>query len=132
MSVRELKFRVWDEYIMWEEDIALINGSAYTYDRNEHRGCQLSCISKGIVMQYTGLKDRNGVAIYEGDICTLGYKDGAGVVKFGVHDTSTDYYCDTAYGFFLETKEGDTFNLSYYGEIVIGNIYENPELMESK
>lgn len=87
-----------------------------------------------VVMQYTGLKDKNGKEIYEGDI--LGYpnplvKD---VVKFGLYDNKMSYDCHVeGNGFYLERigegKVIQEFLVSGHTEI-IGNIYENPELLE--
>lgn len=68
------------------------------------------------VGQWTGLKDEHGKEIYENDICKnmLGIK---GVIVF---DIDKGGYC-------IENKEG-FFKLSYYLE-VLGNLYENPEIL---
>lgn len=93
------------------------------------------------VGQYTGLKDKKGVEIYEGDILeehtpsTSNYS----VVKFGEIDISAFYYkskmCTCFYHDFSNFNDN-------WGEVtlgnnlknieVIGNIYENPELLEVK
>ena len=72
-----------------------------------------------ILMQFTGLKDKNGKEIYESDICTernnnckISFVNGAFIpewVNRGYSNYSLNYHCSK-----LE---------------VIGNIYENPELL---
>lgn len=96
------------------------------------------------IMQCTGLKDKNGKLIFEGDIVRLaGYSvDSTHVVKFGDFamydfDFQEDYEkgSTAVYGWYLGGKEYPiplSISLDTSGlEIeVIGNIYENPELLE--
>ena len=114
--MREIKFRAWDKInkrmiiAMNNETICM---SVFTGDRiNEYNA-----------MQYTGLKDKNDVEIYEGDIVNLGTKNNFEVV----YDLSS---------FSLRKNNGILCLLEIpyrNGDIVvIGNIYENPELLEDK
>jgi len=76
------------------------------------------------LMQWTGLQDKNGNPIFEGDIISLTYNNkSAGEVFWRTEDVS----------FYQRDKNGHIFgfcsaNTDYE---IIGNIYENPELMES-
>ena len=137
---REIKFRAWDKkkkamvyssplHISVEEDdpvnvyyrfnIATITGPTRESVKN------LSAI-----MQYTGLKSKSGVEIYEGDILDI---------------YNRRYFVKEALPFIsLEDKNGWEYNNGDYYEgsniqshnwkdfEVIGNIYENPELLENK
>ena len=117
---REIKFRVWDlqrKYFSSEYDIYCSNGN-------------VSCSGSGIVdpnrhrfipQQYTGLKDKNGKEIYEGDI--LSYK-GVHRVGNGVSVVSFDD------GSFMIDEDIASKDWAAEHE-VIGNIFENPELLES-
>jgi uncharacterized phage protein (TIGR01671 family) len=79
-----------------------------------------------VLMQYTGLKDKNGKEIYEGDIVRV-ITDKKGVIGEVVYIPEETAFCVKAKGF-------ETFPLgllSNFFEIeVLGNIYENPELLE--
>lgn len=78
---------------------------------------------------YTGLKDKNGVEIYEGDIVGLVNK------KNGLINRQTIIWDKEAAGFSWETTNSDSWPDSFSGFIdeyeVIGNICENPELLNN-
>lgn len=77
------------------------------------------------VMQYTGLTDSYGVEIYEGDI-VKDYKDRVDVVRFHL-DLMSHGCCGYAFAAFTpEVNDGVDLALC----AVIGNIHENPELLE--
>lgn len=120
--MREIKFRAWDKNnnkmlidtnLMFPAISLSGNIIAYRGDEQMHNTKHL------LLMQYTGLKDKNGVEIYEGDVMSdeMGEDSEVGKVVFvdGAFRLETD---DTLF----EPEEVATFN-------VIGNVYNNPELL---
>jgi hypothetical protein len=81
-----------------------------------------------VIMQSTGLKDKNGKEIFEGDI--LDYKGRKVLVSW--HGS----YASFIYRFVDELQERVSewhpLFLAYYHFEIIGNIYKNPELLEAK
>lgn len=136
---RDIKFRCWDKvnkqmfipiFLMVDEksgnheaadldfeknrkyDIdGYLDGGLYT-DNNEH----------WILMQFTGLKDKSGKEIYEGDI--VKHRNGVHKVEY------VEEFCSFQMGLsdhVLDQEVGD------YSEVeIIGNIYENPELLKEE
>ncbi|HGM4041082.1 TPA: YopX family protein [Listeria monocytogenes] len=72
-----------------------------------------------LLMQYTGLKDKNGKKIFEGDICWEEYGECHGVVKFE----------DSKFLYLWENIAEDLWEVADDIEIC-GNIHENPDLLE--
>lgn len=125
---RKIKFRAWDN----RRKIMYPNVQN-TYDfMVSEGGCMeenFKCVlgdDNYKVMQYTGEKDINNVEIYEGDIVetTRALNHIIGVVRY--HKAS---WC-------IQSEEGYRIRLisifSTAENKVIGNIYENPELLEKK
>ena len=133
--MRELKFRAWDkkrnvwvhkEFNLFGEIVLM--GELLTREGDDSR-ISLSELNDIAVMQFTGLKDKNGKEIYEGDICrhrTITdegvFTDDWGITEIWFHKGCflTRYFAFPVYSFCGRAE----------AEIeVIGNIYENQELL---
>lgn len=129
---REIKFRAWDEVsekmLNWND--FLDTNMKNTFIAPESTGL--------ILMQYTGLHDKNGKEIYEGDVVLyedweMAYEGGGndsfinkGIIEyvecnccFNVTERQTVELQDVLY------KDNESLE-------VIGNIYDNPELLEGE
>lgn len=155
--MREIKFRAWDRkekclfpvhelewhkisnsltrcvgYDDWDKDgYTMRGGGIMTYENGE----------RYVLMQYTGIKDKNGKDIYEGDIIKITYDTAFAEEPDYIGQVS--YKSDEDYpAFDLEPfidcemnalswlkSESDESVLSYE---VIGNIYEDPELLNKE
>ena len=113
---REIKFRVWDERerIMSKfEDACYWFTLKFTSPKYKHL----------MLLQCTGLKDKNGKEIYEGDLISESSSDAYEVVwqshslRWTLHSTGADKG-------YREMHFDNTYNYE-----IIGNIYENPELL---
>lgn len=121
--MRIIKFRAWDKtsnrMIGWGTILNSFNL------QNMFIGlCNLD------LMQYTGLKDKNNMEIYEGDMLKHPY-GGIGVVRF--HKNWGAFYYDMyssrdEYGDIVQSRASNPFYNDTNKFEIIGNIYENPDL----
>ena len=146
--MKEIKCRAWDKIDKRMIDDAIVidfqSGKFYNYyyftpstrssdlfEKDEHGNYSIPIkngkadISRYIIMQYTGLSDKNGKEIYEGD--KLKCEDLYVTVK----------WCADSAGFDFESEDGRS--ISFYTKEyvvehfeVIGNIYENSELLNEE
>ena len=88
-------------------------------------------IDKNTICQYTGLTDKNGKKIFEGDV--VRYCEICGEVKFGLYEANFSL-SNLNQGFYVEFPEDSLYRgeLGYWRNkvVVVGNIYDNSELLE--
>lgn len=110
MVNREIKFRVWDihlkKYIKWESMLC------HSFQSKDY-----------VYQQYTGLKDKNDVEVYEDDI--VEWKNNfSGKIVWSEEDVAFIFKSNTGGAAFLTEIYIDNF-------CVIGNIFENKDLFEN-
>lgn len=136
---REIKFRAWDKvhecylydvqgaYDMLSGCVKYENGEDAVYDEECFAGFLDN--DQYVVEQYTGLTDKNGRKIYEGDIIVTYPKSKyeapkSGVVQFG----------DSCPSFIYKVKDGSEYDIwssnVFRTYEVIGNIFEDKQLLE--
>lgn len=130
--MREIKFRAWDKDRKVMANVSNIDFLTGQVQMNAG-GMHSERVSgdKVILLQYTGLKDKYDIEIYEGDL--LKAPDGyIGLIEY--HPTRAQFVGRNAGMDFVDT-EFDTLYTNY-GKLnfseVIGNIYENPEVLEGE
>jgi len=133
--MREIKFRAFDKKLNSMHQLAgFIQFNEFTEIHYGAAGFK-RCENDGIVlMQYTGLKDKNGKEIYEGDIIKTQISVGDVQFSHGVfgiewtHNKRTKGMIGT-WGQLHNLKTMDDWHMNGGAQMeVIGNIYENPEL----
>lgn len=128
---REVKFRFWDSF----------NG-CYTYSDKVQNGLEgffslydaaLNGGNNPVLMQYVGLKDKNGKEIYEGDV----YKTNEDIYLVTCDETHNGFHWIMIYDSWLNKNVINRNKKSWLSKSdssknyeVIGKIYENPELLK--
>jgi uncharacterized phage protein (TIGR01671 family) len=149
--MREIKFRAWDNknkkmfipsMLDWKDERDPKENDTRTFYiwrspyEDEHVNWSHTCIGTedSILMQYTGLDDKNGKEIYEGDV--IQFKDGIVINGSNIHRSKVEWL-DELSGFYIHADNVGYYQVNpsqcamYHYEI-IGNIYDNPELLEQE
>jgi uncharacterized phage protein (TIGR01671 family) len=136
---REIKFRAWDKNLKtWAVDFAVRDNGAIHEFKGGYEGWNMNYDDNNTLalMQYTGLKDKNGKEIYEGDVVKIhNYKDtwkhGEPEIDWRVFEVKHVRYVYVLNNSVISRplSDYDTRDLEPWDMEVIGNIYENPELL---
>ena len=131
---RIIKFRAWDGRKVFDVDVLAISNCIWSCPDHGKRGVSLAYQSQITLMQFTGLLDKNGKEIYEGDVIE---KDGerwqimwsiprAGFRFLSIHSKKRKFG-----GTELRIPESVGCQQYLMDEMcVIGSIHENPELLK--
>lgn len=137
--MREIKFRAWDTRRKeFRNDIFIcVDGKIYSFSKETPYGKAISYVNEEFIklMQYTGFKDVNDKEIYDGDILDFT------IFQYGGNDSQDKgYVVIEEVGIFIKTDFNDDEFTKEFDLVeavinddelkVIGNIYENPELLE--
>ena len=121
MNKDRFKFRAWDGERMYTPSSVDSEGNACVAVSYEP-----DCATDDTLMQSTGLRDKNGQLIYEGDIIEINTNT---LVPF----TAKVYYNENKLIWCAKMNHEKAYELFLWdvGEVkILGNIYENPELLE--
>lgn len=132
------KFRAWDIHkkkMFTNDQLIIWNGNVYANDNFKLNVDNLKgwSIDEKYLMQSTGLKDKSGNEIFEGDIVKFPEFNGDIYITPVVWDKSC-----ACFGLSFSGKYPISFDYleEFYTELkdieVVGNIYENPELLEGE
>ena|SRR5699024_937998 len=135
------KYRVW--HTEWEEFVTdypicmnVLTGKIVKFNYGEYSGEEDIEDTKYILSKYAGLKDKNDVEIFEGDVVRVQAEDPEPKMRADRYETGVIIY---TYGSFdIETKPNTVSGLiseSVLSDVwltfeVLGNIYEHPHLLE--
>lgn len=144
MNLENLKFRAWDKFDKTMKEVFDLNFHRYTAVVRFRLSEPKSFLGNDplIIMQSTGFKDKHGVEIFEGDIVNVhefinvggieGYEEGEremiGIVKYGgiFNSPISEWYLENSDGC-ISFSYIDIHDESFE---VLGNIYENRDLLE--
>ena len=99
-------------------------------------GYQYTDVAPETVCRYTGLTDKNGRKIFEGDIIKYHFGKDVAPIKFGLYQNCFDSQQAEHCGFYVDWKSERNFrkDLGYWVHMVdaeiVGNIFDNPELLK--
>lgn len=139
---REIKFRAWDKkYMYYDLDYLQSRGSIVLGGMGDCFDLSSEIDLEHVkLMQSTGLKDKNGKEIYEGDLIKfinlmpIEAKEEIAEVKFVLEDTFLPYIYPfvniSSYNY--KTKHFEGFGVNSKDCEVVGNIYENSELLNKR
>jgi uncharacterized phage protein (TIGR01671 family) len=110
-------------------DLRRFGGNTWVFPHDKDAAYDADMVDPATVGQYTGLNDKNGKKIFEGDILKVFYYGKSkifGVVKFG----ETRFFIDDNFmGGDIKSKTPMSDMFSKYDFEVVDNIYDNPELL---
>jgi uncharacterized phage protein (TIGR01671 family) len=128
--MREIKFRAWD-------GAKMLTNPKFEFFNHGKNGPAVMMANEDEsveIMQFTGAHDKNRTEIYEGDIVKCGERMGIGRLLKRVQGEV--HYVGSCACFCVRIPEEDgsvSWEFGHYSDFeVIGNIYENPELLTSK
>ena len=121
--MREIKFRAWDKINKDMFNVESINFQERKVYRDIVSYREFNDIE---LMQYTGLKDKNNKEIYKGDILFESFGERYYKVVFENGSFRAEFEGD------FEEHSFDLIDVVLHRCEIIGNIYENPELMEDE